>query len=49
MTKRSKQPIKATLLVALLRLSAAAQPETIAGKVVAIADGDTLTVLDASN
>jgi endonuclease YncB( thermonuclease family) len=37
------------LLAALLCLSAAAQPQTITGKVVAIADGDTLTVLDASN
>lgn len=49
MTKRNKQPIKAVLLVAVLCLSAAAQPQTITGKVVAIADGDTLTVLDASN
>jgi endonuclease YncB( thermonuclease family) len=49
MTRRNKQPIKAALFAALLCLSAAAQPQTITGKVVAIADGDTLTVLDASN
>ncbi len=36
----------AALLVALLCLSATAQPQTITGKVVSIADGDTLTVLD---
>jgi endonuclease YncB( thermonuclease family) len=49
MTRRNKQPIKAALFAALLCLSTAAQPQTITGKVVAIADGDTLTVLDASN
>jgi endonuclease YncB( thermonuclease family) len=49
MARGNIQPIKATLLTALLCLSAAAQPQTITGKVVAIADGDTLTVLDASN
>ena len=49
MAMRNKQPIKAALLAALLCLSAAAQPQAITGKVVAIADGDTLTVLDASN
>jgi endonuclease YncB( thermonuclease family) len=49
MTRRNKQPIKAALFAALLCLSAAAQPQTITGKVVAIADGDTLTVLDSSN
>jgi endonuclease YncB( thermonuclease family) len=48
-TKRNKQPIKAALLTALLCLSAAAQPQIITGKVVAITDGDTLTILDASN
>jgi endonuclease YncB( thermonuclease family) len=49
MTRRNKQSIKAALFAALLCLSAAAPPQTITGKVVAIADGDTLTVLDASN
>jgi|SRR5262245_4259315 len=49
MTRRNKQPIKAALFAALLCMSAAAQPQTITGKVVAIADGDTLTVLDSSN
>jgi micrococcal nuclease len=49
MTRRNKQSIKAALFVALLCLSAAAQPQTITGKVVAISDGDTLTVLDANN
>ena len=49
MTRRNKQLIKATLIAALLYLSAAGQPQTITGKVVAIADGDTITVLDASN
>jgi hypothetical protein len=49
MTSRNKQPIKAALFAALLCLSATAQPQTIAGKVVAIADVDTFTVLDASN
>jgi endonuclease YncB( thermonuclease family) len=49
MAATNKQPIKAALFAALLFLSAAAQPQTITGKVVAIADGDTLTVLDASN
>jgi hypothetical protein len=48
MARRNKQPIKAALLAALLCLSAAAQPQTITGKVVAIADGDTLTVLMAA-
>ncbi len=49
MTRINKQSIGAALFAALLCLSAAAQPQTITGKVVAIADGDTLTVLDASN
>lgn len=49
MTRRNKHPIKVALFAALLCLSAAAQPQTITGKVVAIADGDTLTVLDAGN
>lgn len=47
MTRRNKQPIQAALLGAILFLSAAARPQTITGTVVAIADGDTLTVLDA--
>jgi endonuclease YncB( thermonuclease family) len=49
MTRTNKQSIKVALFATLLCLSAAAQPQTITGKVVAIADGDTLTVLDASN
>ena len=49
MTKRNKQAIKAALFAALLYLSAAAQSQTITGKVVAISDGDTITVLDANN
>ena len=40
--------IRATLILFALLLSAIAQPQTITGKVVAISDGDTLTVLDAS-
>jgi endonuclease YncB( thermonuclease family) len=39
--------IKAALLAAILALSASAQPQTITGKVVGVADGDTITVLDA--
>lgn len=38
----------AVLLLALILVSAA-QAETISGRVVAIQDGDTLTILDASN
>jgi len=38
MTARNKHLIKASLLAALLCLSAAAQPQTITGMVVAIAD-----------
>jgi endonuclease YncB( thermonuclease family) len=49
MTKINKQSIGTALFAGLLCLSAAAQQQTITGKVVAIADGDTLTVLDASN
>jgi endonuclease YncB( thermonuclease family) len=44
--KRSRQPVKTFLLTALLCLSAAAQPQTITGKVVGVSDGDTITVLD---
>jgi len=40
MTRRNKQPIKAALFAALLSLSAAAQPQTITGKVVAISFAD---------
>jgi endonuclease YncB( thermonuclease family) len=47
--REDEQPIKAAVFAALLCLSAAAQPQTITGKDIAIADGDTLTVLDASN
>jgi endonuclease YncB( thermonuclease family) len=43
---RSLQIAKFALLAALLFLSISAQPQTITGKVVAIADGDTLTILD---
>jgi hypothetical protein len=39
MTDRSKQPIKVVLLVALLCLSASAQPQTITGRVVGVSDG----------
>jgi micrococcal nuclease len=47
MGDRSKQPIKAVLLAALLCLSTTAQQQTITGKVVGVSDGDTITVLDA--
>jgi endonuclease YncB( thermonuclease family) len=46
LTGRVKQFIAVALLVALLCLSAAAQPQTITGKVVGVSDGDTITVLD---
>jgi endonuclease YncB( thermonuclease family) len=39
----------AALLVTLLYLSASAQQQSITGKVVGVSDGDTITVLDASN
>jgi len=44
----TKVTIRATLILFALLPSAIAQPQTITGKVVAISDGDTLTVLDAS-
>lgn len=37
------------ILTTLLLLSAAANADTLQGRVVSIADGDTVTVLDASN
>jgi hypothetical protein len=47
---RVRQSIAATLLAALLCLSAAAQhpQQAITGKVVGVSDGDTITVLDAN-
>src|SRR5215510_8958335 len=48
MRMSNKAPIRALLILFALGLSAAAQPQTITGKVVAVADGDTLTVLDAN-
>ena len=43
----NKAPIKATLILFALLLSATAQTQTITGKVVGVSDGDTITVLDA--
>jgi endonuclease YncB( thermonuclease family) len=43
---RVRQSVTATLLTALLCLSASAQQQTITGKVVGVSDGDTITVLD---
>ncbi len=40
---------KSVTFAAFLYLSVAAQPQTITGKVVGVSDGDTITVLDASN
>jgi endonuclease YncB( thermonuclease family) len=45
----SNRTIKAVLFLSALLLSASAQPQTITGKVVGVSDGDTITVLDASN
>ncbi len=42
-------PIRFILLAGILLIGTAAQAETLLGRVVAIADGDTLTVLDAGN
>jgi micrococcal nuclease len=42
----NKTPIRALLILFALVLSAAAQPQTITGKVVGVSDGDTITVLD---
>jgi len=46
---RVRQAVTAALLATLLCLSASAQQQTITGKVVGVSDGDTITVLDASN
>ena len=46
---RVTQSVVAALLAALPCLSVAAQPQTITGRVVGVSDGDTITVLDASN
>ena len=45
----SKTTIKTIFILFTLLLSASAQQQTITGKVVGVSDGDTLTVLDASN
>jgi endonuclease YncB( thermonuclease family) len=45
----NRTTIRALLILFALLLSATAQPQTITVKVVAIAEGDTLTVLDANN
>jgi endonuclease YncB( thermonuclease family) len=42
-----KTTVRATFILFALLLSASAQ--TITGKVVGVSDGDTITVLDASN
>jgi endonuclease YncB( thermonuclease family) len=47
MTLKKRQIIQAALLLATLTLSVIAQQRTITGKVIAIADGDTITVLDS--
>ena len=41
--------MKVLLILVAPCLSIAAQPQTITGKVVGVSDGDTITVLDASN
>jgi endonuclease YncB( thermonuclease family) len=46
--KGGKRVLGSLLIFAALSLTAAAQPGTIAGKVVSVADGDTITVLDSS-
>jgi endonuclease YncB( thermonuclease family) len=49
MLRRNNQTIKTFLLLAALCLAVAAQQrQTITGKVIAVADGDTITVLDAN-
>jgi endonuclease YncB( thermonuclease family) len=45
----NKATISALSILFALSLSAAAQQQTITGKVVGVSDGDTITVLDASN
>jgi endonuclease YncB( thermonuclease family) len=47
MTLKNRQIIQAALLLATLTLSVIAQQRTITGKVIAITDGDTITVLDS--
>jgi endonuclease YncB( thermonuclease family) len=47
MTDRSKQSVRAWLILMALCLPVIAQTQTITGKVVAVSDGDTITVLDA--
>jgi endonuclease YncB( thermonuclease family) len=42
-------PITTVALITVLCLTAAAQQQTITGKVVDVSDGDTITVLDDSN
>jgi endonuclease YncB( thermonuclease family) len=42
----NKAIIRALWILFALCLSAAAQPQTITGKVVGVSDGDTITVLD---
>ena len=42
----TKATIKAIFILFALCLSAAAQPQTITGKVVGVSDGDTITILD---
>jgi endonuclease YncB( thermonuclease family) len=42
-------PITTVALITVLCLTAAAQKQTITGKVVGVSDGDTITVLDDSN
>jgi endonuclease YncB( thermonuclease family) len=49
MLRNSNRIIKILLFLSALLLSAGAQQQTITGKVVGVSDGDTLTVLDASN
>src|SRR5262245_13956382 len=47
MRMSKKAIIRALLILYTLCLSAAAQPQTITGKVVGVSDGDAITVLDA--
>jgi endonuclease YncB( thermonuclease family) len=42
-----KAIISALLILFALRLSAAAQPQTLTGKVVGVSDGNTITILDS--
>ena len=43
---RNKATIRALSILFALSMSAAAQPQTITGKVVGVSDGDTITALD---